>query len=303
LWYCAYVLNRTDAKRQKTLDSLQVANRELHKVNSALKAKIAEQIQTEEARHKTELQLFQSQKMEAMGTLASGIAHDFNNFLTIIQLNAESALEAAPDIPLLQSSLREIRKSGGRAADVVRQIMTFGRTSPVERKPVHPGEIVADALEMLRHSLPSRVKIHTEIPAGLLPVLADATQIQQVMLNLGTNAMHAMADSGGVLEVRMENAVIVRPQVRGAEAPGTANLNEGHYVHITVHDTGHGMDEETRKRIFDPFFTTKPPGKGTGLGLSVAHGIMRLHGGSIGVSSEPGQGSVFHLYIPADHAH
>jgi signal transduction histidine kinase/ActR/RegA family two-component response regulator len=293
IWFSARTLNLLDVRRRQAFESLQTANEEMQRVNTVLEAKIAEQIKTEEARKQTEQELFQSQKMEAMGTLASGIAHDFNNILTVILLNAEAAREASPDIPLLRNSLHEIKKSGTRAADVIRQIMAFGRKSPGEHIALRLDTVVSDAVDMLRHALPTTIQIQTDVERNLPKVTADATQIQQVLLNLGTNAAHAMSETGGTLEIRIKSATIA--STRAALSP---DLCEGDYVVITVRDTGHGMDEETRKRVFDPFFTTKPPGKGTGLGLSVAHGIMRLHGGSITVYSEPGRGTAFNLYFP-----
>ena len=294
IWFCAHMLNRIDARRENTMESLRSANAELQRVNAALEAKIEEQARTEEARQKTELQLFQSQKMEAMGTLATGIAHDFNNLLTVMLLNVEAARDAAPDHPELQASLTEIRNSGHRATEVIRQIMAFGRKTPGVRVPLALDAVMNEATDMLRHALPPQVQI-TAVAAPRLPLVqADAVQVQQVLLNLGTNAAHAMAEAGGTLEITARHAVLSAAQAR--LSPG---LNEGDYVTISVADTGHGMDDETRKRVFDPFFTTKPPGKGTGLGLSVAHGIMRLHGGAITVYSEPGRGTSFTLYFPA----
>jgi len=308
LVFTAFILNRLDERRRHAYDSLQKANLELRNLNIALGAKIEEQIQTEEKRKQTELQLFQSQKMEAMGTLASGIAHDFNNILTVIQLNVEDALEvaqkAAPEATGLHKDLQEIRKSGVRAADVVRQIMTFGRKTPGEKKPVDPGIIVREALEMLKHSLPDTVEVFFEInedyKSSPTLILADPTQVQQVLINLGTNASHAMSDSPkGRLEIRLETIECPKDHAALNEYGIDGALPDGRYVRISVKDTGQGIEPEIQKKIFDPFFTTKPPGKGTGLGLSVAHGIMVLHGGSITVDSRPGTGSIFRLYFPA----
>jgi signal transduction histidine kinase/ActR/RegA family two-component response regulator len=293
VWIMARTLNRLDLRRRQAFESLRTANLELQRVNEALENRINEHNQTEEARKKTELQLFQSQKMEAMGTLASGIAHDFNNILTVILLNAETARETAPADPLLQKCLQEIKKSGTRAADLIRQIMTFGRKTPGEREAVQPADSVKEAVEMLRVSLPSSIQIQTDIEVGVPRILADPTQLQQVLLNLGTNASHAMAAKGGVLDIQVKRLAVTADRARLS-----ADLREGDYVLITVSDTGHGMSEETLKKVFDPFFTTKPPGKGTGLGLSVAHGIVRLHGGCITVYSEPGRGTVFNIYLP-----
>lgn len=300
VWVCAHMLNRIDARRQRTMASLRRANNELQRVNSelqrlnaALEAKIQEQIRTEDARQKTELQLFQSQKMEAMGTLAAGIAHDFNNLLTVILLNTEDALEAVPAGSSLLLPLGEIRKSGVRAAEVVRQIMTFGRKSPGSRTLVHLGEMAVEAADMLRRSLPPRVTLRLESLDDLPLVQGDPTQIQQVLINLGTNAGQAMAESGGILEFTGKRVVFPA----GAPLPHP-DLHHHEYACLCVRDQGCGIDEENLKRVFDPFFTTKPPGKGTGLGLSIVHGIMQLHQGCVLVHSMPGEGATFTLYFP-----
>jgi signal transduction histidine kinase len=303
IWLCAHMLNRVDARRQKVMDSLQVTNSELSRVNTALEGKVAEQERTEEARKRTELQLFQSQKMEAMGTLATGIAHDFNNMLTVIQLNAENAhemaLTVAPDSTDLHRSLQDIRKSGLRAADVVRQIMTFGRKTPGDKHPFDACDAVSEAGTMLRHTIPDSVTLTVDIPSHPLPVFADPTMMQQVLVNLGTNAAHAMVVTGGTLRIMADHHVIKPEDTLSVNPENGFDPAPGRYVRIRVSDTGHGMNEETRTKIFDPFFTTKPPGKGTGLGLSVALGIMRQHGGSITVESTPDRGTTFDVYFPA----
>jgi signal transduction histidine kinase/CheY-like chemotaxis protein len=293
LWVNARAVNRAEARREQAYASLQAGNAELRRLNDALQSEIEGHKSTEEARGEVERQLFQSQKMEAIGTLASGIAHDFNNILTVILLNAETAHESIPADHAVQQNLHEIRKSGSRAADLIRQIMTFGRKTEGHKEPVRLEEVVADAVEMLRHTLPANVRISTRLDADTPQVMADATQLHQVLLNLGTNAAHAMADQGGVLEMHAERATVSAHRARFSP-----ELRAGVYARVRVSDTGQGMDEATVKRIFDPFFTTKPPGKGTGLGLSVVHGIMRQHQGSVTVYSEPGKGTVFHLYFP-----
>ncbi len=281
--FTAHVLNRLDARRQETFESLRTANAELE-------ARIAEQRRAEAAREESERQLFQAQKMEAMGVLASGIAHDFNNILTVILLNADEAAATAVDDPALRRNILEIRKSGERAAGLIRQIMAFGRNEPGRRGLVSLGEVIAETDEMLRPMLPEGIALLTGTDPDLPEVYADAGQLRQVLVNLANNALHAMEGSRGLLEIR------ARAAAAGLEPP--QGLGAGHVV-VTVRDTGHGMEAEVAKRIFDPFFTTKAPGKGTGLGLSVVHGIMRLHGGAVAVRSEPGKGSEFALYLPA----
>ncbi|HEY3897576.1 MAG TPA: PAS domain S-box protein [Chthoniobacter sp.] len=244
-------------------------------------------------RKKIEAQLLQSQKMEAVGQLAGGIAHDFNNLLTAITGNTKLALEdLAPDSPV-RAYLAEIGKAGSRAVDLVRRILTFSRQKAPERKLLELQPVVEEALKLLRASLPAMIEIRTTYVAGAPPVLADGTQIHQVLMNLGANATHAMGDRG-LLEVR-ESVIDVDADV----ARTSPELRVGRYVHLAVSDTGCGMDRETLARIFDPFFTTKSQSEGTGLGLSVVHGIMKAHGGAITVYSEPGRGTVFHLYFPA----
>jgi len=300
IWFCAHTINRIDARRQRSLHSLRRANEkllrvngELQRVNTALETKIEEQVRTERARQQTELQLFQSQKMEAMGTLATGIAHDFNNLLTVMLLNAEEALEAAPEGSSLRTSLGEIRMSGLRAAEVIRQIMTFGRKSPGARSLIDLGVMTTEAAAMLRRGLPRHISLTVSSLDHLPPIEADPTQIQQVLINLGTNAAQAMAEQGGSLEISGQ-----RITIPAEKPPPHPDLGPGDYVCLCVRDEGCGIDEATLKRIFDPFFTTKSPGQGTGLGLSIVHGIMRLHHGSILVESRPGQGSTFRLYFP-----
>ncbi|MDY0068225.1 MAG: PAS domain-containing protein [Steroidobacteraceae bacterium] len=238
----------------------------------------------------------QSQRIEALGTLAGGIAHDFNNILLAITGNTRLALAAAsadspPDSPLL-CSLREIDSASSRAADLVHSILAFSRQSEHRREIMDLRPAVEEAVRLLRATLPAMIAIETEYhdaPA----VLADATQIHQVIMNLVTNSAYAIGEGPGTVGVRLE-----RVEFSGADGPAQ-QLGPGEYACITVSDTGQGMDRATLDRIFDPFFTTKPAGQGTGLGLSVVHGIVRGHQGAIVVSSEPNRGSVFRLHFPA----
>jgi PAS domain S-box-containing protein len=241
-----------------------------------------------------EKQFRQAQKMEAIGTLAGGIAHDFNNILAAITGFATLGRIAASGNAEVTEYLDEISLAGTRAADLVRQILAFSRQQEQRRAPIQLNQVVAESLRMLRATIPATVGFKIEMSADLPAVLADATQIHQVVMNLGTNAWHAMRDRPGHLEVRLEEH-LVDEQVASLHA----GLHPGRYVCLSVSDTGHGMDQATRDRIFEPFFTTKAPGEGTGLGLSVVHGIMQGHGGVITVNSEPGEGTVFHLFFPA----
>ncbi len=244
--------------------------------------------------HRTELeaQLRESHKMQAVGTMAGGIAHDFNNILGAILGNVELAkADSVPGSPALES-LREIDKAGRRARDLVRQILTFSRNEPPQRTAVPLGEVVHDTERLLRVTLPPAIELHMQLPLDLPPVLADATQVEQALLNLCTNAVHAIGNARGSIHVE---AAAVQPDKRLSERLGLA---EGHYVALAVRDNGPGIEAATLQRIFEPFFTTKPVGQGTGLGLAVVHGVMRTHEGAVDVSSVPGHGSRFTLYFP-----
>ena len=249
----------------------------------------------EERRSELEAQLRESHKMQAMGTLAGGIAHDFNNILSAILGNVElakgDALAQDPQSPILES-LREIEKAGRRARDLVRQILTFSRNEPLQRGAVRMAEVMHDTERLLRVTLPPTIDLQVQAPAHLPPVLADVTQIEQALLNLCTNAVHAIGDARGSV---LMQANLVQLDQRQCERLG---LPAGAYVALDVRDSGPGMDAATLSRIFEPFFTTKPVGQGTGLGLPVVHGVMRSHGGGIDVHSRPGEGACFTLYFP-----
>ena len=245
--------------------------------------------------HRSELeaQLRESHKMQAVGTMAGGIAHDFNNILGAILGNVELAkADCGPASPVLES-LQEIGKAGRRARDLVRQILTFSRNEPPQRTRVNLAEVAHDTERLLRVTLPPAIELHLHLPQDLPALLADATQVEQALLNLCTNAVHAIGTARGSIEVE---ATRVRPDQRLCERLGLAPRD---YVALTVRDNGPGMDAATLERIFEPFFTTKPVGQGTGLGLAVVHGVMRTHEGAVDVHSAPGQGSRFTLYFPA----
>ena len=243
-------------------------------------------------RRKLEAQFRQAQKMESIGMLAGGIAHDFNNILSAILGNLYLAkLEAGGHQELLEP-LNNISQAAKRAGDLVNQILTFSRQNQQEREPVTLNHFVLEALKLLRASVPATIRIQTDL-TQTPTVLANATAIHQVIMNLGTNAWHAMREKPGTLKVEMTE---IEADIDFAGAhPG---LHAGRYVRLAVSDTGHGMDPATVERIFDPFFTTKPVGEGTGLGLAVVMGIMQSHDGAITVYSEPGHGTTFHLYFP-----
>jgi two-component system, cell cycle sensor histidine kinase and response regulator CckA len=244
-------------------------------------------------RRRLEAQLRQAQKMEAIGTLAGGIAHDFNNILMAILGYTELALGDIGQESRAWHYLHEVRKAGVRAKTLVQQILTFSRRTEHPRQPVQLSLLIAEALAFLRASLPSTITIQPVIAPDVGPVLADPTQLHQVLLNLCTNAAHAMRETGGRLEVRLE-AIDV-------DAQGTGQPPEvppGPYACITVTDTGHGMPPDVMERMFEPFFTTKGPGEGTGMGLALVHGIVTSHGGAVTVASAVGQGTTFTVYLP-----
>jgi signal transduction histidine kinase/CheY-like chemotaxis protein len=243
-------------------------------------------------RRKIEAQLLQSQKMEAIGQLAGGIAHDFNNLLAAITGNARLALEDLPDAHPARQFLGEIGKASARAVELVRRILTFSRQEPQERRIMKFQPVVEETLKLLQVSIPPTIEIRASYPETADPIFADQTQIQQVIMNLCANAIHAMGEKG-LLEVR-ESVIDVDADL----ARASPDLHPGRYVHLCVSDSGCGMDRATLARIFDPFFTTKAQGEGTGLGLSVVHGIIKAHEGAITVYSEPGHGTAFHLYFP-----
>ena len=254
---------------------------------------ITEQKRAEKDKRKLEEQLIQAQRMESIGTLAEGIAHDFNNILSPIMIYTEIVMSSIPDESPLQSNLKKIFKASERARDLVQQILTFSRQTEKELKPLEVGSVFKETLKLLRSSLPTTIEIRQKIKTKSGIILADPTQIHQVLMNLCTNAFHAMRDKGGVLDVTLQDIHI------DAEAVNQyPDLNSGPYLRLTVSDTGHGMAPEIMERIFDPYFTTKEKGEGTGLGLSVIHGIVRGYSGAINVKSEPGKGTTFYLLFP-----
>ncbi len=249
-------------------------------------------------RKRLESQLQQAQKMEAIGTLAGGIAHDFNNILTAILGNAELAEFEIPGNSPARHSLDQVYKAAYRARDLVAQILAFSRQTDQELKPIKVNIILQEALNLLRSSLPATIEIRQRITTKRDTIIGDPTQIHQIIMNLCTNAHHALRDEGGVLEVSLKDVDLdLETQT------DYLDLKPGSYMQLSVKDTGPGMNRETVGRIFDPYFTTKEKGEGTGLGLSVVHGIVKNHGGSIIVNSEPGEGTTFHVYFPLVESH
>jgi len=250
--------------------------------------------EAEMEKHKLEAKLQQAHKMEAVGTLAGGIAHDFNNILSAVIGYTELGMREASDrdLPGLKNKLQEILKAGYRARDLVQQILAFSRQKEYEKRPVQVRLIVKEALKLLRASIPTTIEIRHSLISDSL-VMGDPTQIHQIVMNLCTNAQHAIGETGGVLEVSLMDVDISRDF-----AAGNPGVTPGRHLCLTVRDTGHGMSEELISRLYDPFFTTKEPGKGTGLGLSMVHGIVMSCGGAITVQSKPGAGSSFNIFLP-----
>ncbi len=240
-----------------------------------------------------EAQLRQAQKMEAIGTLAGGIAHDFNNILSAIIGFTELAINDVGEETRLYNKLQHVLNAGDRAKNLVEQILTFSRQKEQELMPVQIKLVVREALKLLRASLPTTVEINQTIRSDSL-VMGDPTQIHQVLMNLCTNANHAMREKGGVLTVQLGDV-----ELDSEFAVVHPDIKPGQYVELMVNDTGYGMSQDVLNRIFDPFFTTKEPGEGTGMGLSVVHGIVKSHDGTIMVYSEPGKGSTFKVFLPA----
>ena len=255
---------------------------------------VTERVRAEAAAQDFQSQLRQAQKIETIGTLAGGIAHDFNNILSPILGYTDIAMDLLEAGHPARDDLQQVLNAAGRARELVQQILIFARGGDQLKQPVQLHLVVQEALKLIRATLPSTIEISQRIINRNDSVLADAGQMHQIIMNLCTNAAHAMRASGGVLRVEMERHTLDAEEA--AEIPGTA---AGDYVVLTVSDSGEGMPESIATRVFEPFFTTKPSGEGTGLGLSVVHGIVRSHGGTITVDSEPGRGSTFRIYLPA----
>ncbi|MBW1868032.1 MAG: response regulator [Deltaproteobacteria bacterium] len=260
--------------------------------------------QAEEEKQKVEAQLVQAQKMEAIGTLAGGIAHDFNNILSAILGHCDLAkMKLAEDSEAIDN-LNRVKNAGARATRLIQQILAFGRMGEQEMIPLSLTPLIKEALKFIRSTLPTSIEIRDYIEADPGIIEADTTQIHQIVMNLCTNAGHAMQEEGGTLDVKL-----IRVEVDRQTALQHHELHTGPHVRLMVSDTGYGMDSETLEHIFDPYFTTKEKGEGTGLGLSVVHGgtglglsvvhgIVKTHNGVITVESEPGKGTAFHVYFP-----
>jgi PAS domain S-box-containing protein len=251
---------------------------------------VSERLRAERAHRELEAQLLQAQKLETLGTLAGGIAHDFNNILQAIVGCTELALGQLGDDSPARRFLDRSLEVSRRARDLVRQIVQFARQGDLRREPVRLDALVEEVCRLLRAALPATVAVHERIEEKGA-VLGDATQIHQVLMNLATNALQAMGDAGGTLEIAVERH-------QGRAEPGADQPPGGSHLVLSVSDTGPGIPPDVQERIFEPFFTTRRVGGGTGLGLSVAHGIVKSHGGAIVCRSEPGRGTVFRVFLP-----
>ncbi len=285
--------------RKSYYPELQKRITELEKVNEELLEEITERQQAQASRKKLEEQLRQAQKMEAIGTLAGGIAHDFNNILTSIIGYTELIkftlhTKDTFDKTIFLRDLDQILQAGIRAKELVNQILAFSRQQDHQAKPVQIHTVIHEALNLLHSSIPKSVEIRENISEHNTLVFADPTQIHQVVMNLCTNAYHAMRNTGGILAVELVHREIHPDD----EKSSNLQMTPGSYLLLKISDTGIGMERATLDRIFDPYFTTKESGEGTGLGLAVVHGIIKNHDGHITVYSEPGKGTSFHIYLP-----
>ncbi|MBF0237949.1 MAG: PAS domain S-box protein [SAR324 cluster bacterium] len=235
----------------------------------------------------------QSQKMEAIGTLAGGIAHDFNNMLFAMMGYTEMASQKLPRNSRPRQQLEEVLQVGQRAKELIQQILTFSRRNEQEFRTFQIQPLVKEVIKMIKATLPSTIQVHEIIPEELPVITGDSTQIHQVLINLFTNAAYAMKEKGGLLEIELSTALLDKDQSQWL------SLTPGNYILISIKDAGVGIPPEILHRIFDPFFTTKPVDEGTGMGLAVVHGIVENHHGTISVESTPGKGSVFNVYLPA----
>ena len=254
---------------------------------------ISERKEAEKQRIKMEAQMREAQKMESLGILAGGIAHDFNNILSALLGYSELAQLECPVDSNLKNYVSEISKAGHRAKELVQQILLFSRQGRSEKSPIDVSRVVDEALKLIKATLPANIEFLRNISPHLAPVFANETQIHQIVMNLCTNAYHAMKPTAGMLDVSL-TAVNIPDQ----EAQSHPAMNPGSYLKLSIGDNGCGIPPDIRNRIFEPYFTTKPTGEGTGLGLSTVHGIVKDHGGCIKVYSEAGVGTTFHVFLP-----
>jgi PAS domain S-box-containing protein len=254
---------------------------------------VSERIAAQNLQREREEQLRRAQRLEALGRLAGGIAHDFNNILTATVAFTEMIHQDAGDADAVRAHAQELERAHGRAADLVRQILAFSRQQKVALQPTQIGAVIAEALRLVRSSIPSTIGLELIGDTQRLQVMADSGQIHQVIMNLCTNAAHAVGDALGHISLKVDEC-----ELTAVQAQRLGELRPGNYVRVSVRDNGKGMSDSVLERVFEPFFTTRPPGQGTGLGLSVVHGIMRDHAGTIAIQSVLGSGTEVTLYFP-----
>lgn len=288
-------LSQDELKRHHDSLEIVVAERtvELQQANQHLQEEILERKREQDENFVLESRLQQSQKMESVGTLAGGIAHDFNNLLAVILGFTELAREEIPQGSSLESDLNEVLSAGHKAKELVQQILAFSRQTDTERRAMLPGVTIEETIKILRSTLPSTIDITQNIAPETGYVLASPTELNQVIMNLGTNAFHAMEKTGGTLDFSLQNIDLDAEAVRHEP-----DISPGSFVEITVRDTGVGIDPEVCDRIFEPYFTTKQVGRGTGLGLSIIHGIIKRYGGFISLQSTLNEGTAFSIFLP-----
>ncbi len=266
--------------------------KDLALARDVLEEEIVERKKAEKEKLRLEKELRHAHKLESIGILAGGIAHDFNNILTIIIGNTELAKASVPEESRTMEQLKKVVNASERAKSLVQQILSFSRKVDQSFHPVMPHLVVKDTINMLRSTIPTTIEIQENIDPDCGKIIVDPTQIHQILINLCTNGVHAMHEKG-TLGISLQQTVL-----SGKDLAHRSDMEPGAYAKLTVSDTGTGIDPETIERVFDPFFTTKNVGEGTGMGLSMVHGIVMSHHGMIEVESEPGKGSVFHVYFP-----
>jgi signal transduction histidine kinase/DNA-binding NarL/FixJ family response regulator len=290
---------KVESANQQLEQTVEKRTAMLATANEELRIEVDAYQRLDKEKKQLEDQLRQAQKMEAIGTLAGGIAHDFNNILAAIMGHTELALMQIDQRAQAERYLSEVLHASDRAKDLVYQILSFSRQSDSQLKPLQVSSIVKEALRLIRSSLPTTIAIRKTIEANDSIIVGNATQVHQILMNLCTNAAHAMAGGDGILSVDLKALDIFVEDMHQTPPPTCpVNLGPGRYVCLTVSDTGQGIPSHQIGRIFDPYFTTKEKGVGTGLGLAVVQGIVQNHGGKIEVESRPGKGTTFCVYLP-----